>query len=152
MVVPVSPPARPQPTVFISYPHESEALRESVKQLADWLEQHGCTVLTDHPYRYRPSDVGWQAWMQHCIDKADTVLVVCTPKLKLRYERNAPVDEGGGATFEGMIVTQQLHDYAMRNTKFHPILPDDGGRYANIPTRYGRGGMVIDFRRATKTF
>lgn len=32
------------PTIFISYAHESEALRSSVKALADWLEERGCRV------------------------------------------------------------------------------------------------------------
>lgn len=130
----VSSGIRPQPTVFISYAHESDALCTSVKALADWLSNHGCMVLTDHAYRFRPPDVGWQAWMLDCIDKAETVLVVCTPKLKLRYEKNAPLDSGRGATYEGAIVTQHLYDNAMRNTKFYPILPDDLGREEDIPT------------------
>lgn len=33
-----------RPTVFISYAHESAALRLSVKALADWLGNHGCSV------------------------------------------------------------------------------------------------------------
>jgi hypothetical protein len=103
-----------------------------VKALADWLGHKGCNVLTDHAYQYRPPDVGWQAWMLGCIEKAETVLVVCTPKLKLRYEKNAPVDTGRGATYEGAIVTQHLYDNAMRNTKFFPILPEDG-REDDIP-------------------
>ena len=130
----VSSADHPQPTVFISYAHESDALRASVKALAGWLERRGCTVLTDHLYQYRPPDVGWQAWMLDCIEKAEIVLVICTPKLKLRYERNAPLDSGRGATYEGAIVTQHLYDNAMRNTKFFPILPDDGGREVDIPT------------------
>jgi hypothetical protein len=32
--------------------------------------------ITDHAYQYRPPDVGWQAWMLDCIEKAETVLVV----------------------------------------------------------------------------
>jgi acyl transferase domain-containing protein len=72
---------RQQPTVFISYAHESDALRGSVKELADWLGQQGCTVLTDHAYVHRPPQEGWQAWMLGCIAQAGTVLVVCTPKL-----------------------------------------------------------------------
>jgi hypothetical protein len=70
----------PSPTVFISYAHENEDLRASVKTRADWLSSHNCTVLTDHAYIHRPPEVGWQAWMLKCIGAADTVLVVCTPK------------------------------------------------------------------------
>lgn len=122
----------PSPTVFISYAHESEDLRASVKTLADWLGNHDCTVLTDHAYAYRPPEAGWLVWMLNCIEVADTVLVVCTPKLKARYDKNAAPDEGRGATYEGAIVTQHIYDNAMRNTKFFPILPDDG-QEDNIP-------------------
>ncbi|MBX3516760.1 MAG: TIR domain-containing protein [Rhodospirillales bacterium] len=120
------------PTVFISYAHESEALRVSVKALADWLAGRGCTLLTDHAHQFRPPDIGWQAWMLGCIQQADTVLVVCTPKLKARYEKTAEPETGRGATYEGAIVTQHIYDNAMRNTKFFPILPE-GGREDDIP-------------------
>ncbi|MGC1951775.1 MAG: toll/interleukin-1 receptor domain-containing protein, partial [Gammaproteobacteria bacterium] len=122
------------PTIFISYAHESEALRSSVKALADWLEERGCHVLSDHAYRYRPPAVGWQTWMHDCLHKAETVLVVCTPRLKLRYEKNEAPDTGLGATFEGAIVTQHLYASAMRNTKFFPVLTDIDGREVDIPT------------------
>ena len=62
--------------MFISYAHESEAFRDQVKDLADWLEERGCELLTDHPHRYRPPAEGWQAWMLGCIERADIVLVV----------------------------------------------------------------------------
>ncbi|HUL12505.1 MAG TPA: toll/interleukin-1 receptor domain-containing protein, partial [Methylococcaceae bacterium] len=121
--MPASPQTKQSPVVFISYAHESESLRASVKDLADWLGRNGCTVLTDHGYGYRPPPEGWQAWMQGCIDKADIVLVVCTPKLRARYEKTAAPDSGRGATYEGAIVTQHIYDAAMRNTKFYPVLP-----------------------------
>ena len=119
--------------MFISYAHESDALRASVASLAEWLGGHGCRVFTDHPYVDRPALEGWQAWMLGCIEQADTVLVVCTPKLKGRYEKTAAPDAGRGATYEGAIVTQRIYDDAMRNTKFFPILPD-GGAEDDIPT------------------
>lgn len=131
--MPASSQAPQPPTVFISYAHENETLRASVKALADWLGHRGCSILTDHRYVHRPPPEGWQAWMLTCIDKADTVLVVCTPKLKGRYEKSAAPDSGRGATYEGAIVTQHIYDDAMRNTKFFPILPDDGSE-DDVPT------------------
>ena len=110
-----------QPTVFISYAHESDALRASVKALAVWLSDRGCSVLTDHPYVHRPPERGWQTWMHDCLRKADVVLVVCTPKLKARYEKNEEPGTGFGATYEGAVVTQHIYDAAMRNTKFFPV-------------------------------
>lgn len=119
--------------MFISYAHESDALRASVAALSEWLRAHGCSVFTDHPFVDRPPPEGWQAWMLGCIDQAETVLVVCTPKLKGRYEKTAAPDAGWGATYEGAIVTQRIYDAVMRNTKFFPILPN-GGTEDDIPT------------------
>lgn len=126
-------PGPPPPTVFISYAHESDALRAAVKALADWLGQRGCAVLTDHAHIYRPPPEGWQVWMLACIARADVVLVVCTPMLKARYEKTASPDSGRGATYEGSIVTQHIYDAAMRNTKFFPILPE-AGAVDDVPT------------------
>ncbi|MGQ0591767.1 MAG: SEFIR domain-containing protein [Gammaproteobacteria bacterium] len=128
-----SAPSKQSPTVFISYAHESDALRASVAALGQWLVGHGCRVFTDHPYVDRPPPEGWLAWMLGCIEQADTVLVVCTPRLKGRYEKTAAPDAGRGATYEGAIVTQRIYDDVMRNTKFYPILPD-GGSEDDIPT------------------
>ena len=127
-----SPPDE-SPIVFISYAHESSALRAAVKSLADWLAARDCAVITDHPHIDRPPAEGWQAWMLDCIERADTVLIVCTPKLKARYEKTANPDTGRGATYEGAIVTQRIYDAAMRNTKFFPIVPD-GGSDGDVPT------------------
>jgi len=131
--MPDSAPSKQPPTLFISYAHESDALRTSVAALAQWLVGHGCRVFTDHPYIDRPPPEGWLAWMLGCIEQADTVLVVCTPRLKGRYEKTAAPDAGRGATYEGAIVTQRIYDDVMRNTKFFPILPD-GGSEDHIPT------------------
>lgn len=122
------------PVVFISYAHESRQFRESVRALADWLSQRGCAVLTDHPYEFCPPAEGWQVWMHGCISQADKVLVACTPKLRVGYEKTAPPpDAGRGSTYEGAIVTQHIYDQAMHNTKFYPVLPD-GGAERDIPT------------------
>jgi len=120
------------PIVFISYAHENDSLRVAVKTLADWLGQHGCKPLTDHAFGYRPPPEGWQAWMLGCIHQADIVLVVCTPKLRQRYEKTGDLDSGRGATYEGAIVTQHIYDDIMRNDKFYPILPDEGSE-SDIP-------------------
>ena len=120
------------PIVFISYAHENDSLRVAVKTLADWLGQHGCKPLTDHAFGYRPPPEGWQAWMLGCIHQADIVLVVCTPKLRQRYEKTGDLESGRGATYEGAIVTQHIYDDIMRNDKFYPILPDEGSE-SDIP-------------------
>ncbi len=120
------------PRVFISFAHESDEHRAIVRKLADWLTDHGVETITDHPYVDRPPPIGWPAWMQHSIEDASIVLVVCSPHLKLRYEKREEPGIGRGATFEGAIVTQEMYDNGQINTKSYPILPD-GGLYEHIP-------------------
>lgn len=114
------------PTVFISYAHEP-GLREQVKELADWLLEQGVQAITDHPYEHQAPEKGWTAWMQHWVEDADVVLVVCTPRYKALFEmRETPSDGGNGATWESAIITQLLYDAKLHNQRFHPVLPRDG--------------------------
>jgi hypothetical protein len=60
--------------------------------------------------------------MQQQIAEADIVLIVCTPAYRKRFEGLEEVGKGRGATFEGYIVLQELHDSSMLNKKFIPVL------------------------------
>lgn len=121
--------------VFISYAWESEAFKDSIWDLAGWLEANGegkLEVITDHLFANRPPSRGWPAWMQDEIKKADIVLIVCTPMYIDRFEKNDTTANGAGGTFEGIIITQSLYNAKLINNKFYPILPD-GGSVKNIP-------------------
>ena len=123
---------KPSIEVFISYAHESDALRQQVRSLSVWLQGQGVSVITDHVHEFLPPELGWQAWMQQSIEAADVVLAVCTPRYRLRYEKREDVSRGLGVTWEGAILTQGLYDSAMRNRKIYPILPA-GGDVADVP-------------------
>ncbi|MFN7820551.1 MAG: SEFIR domain-containing protein [Cyanobacteriota bacterium] len=125
--------ATPKPKVFISYAHEGD-LREGVGALAEWLRGNGVEPITDHPYRHRPPEIGWRAWMQHSIEAADVVLIVCSQRYKHLFEkREDPAASGGfGGTWESAIITSDLYDSRLSNTRFFPILPD-GGEHQHVP-------------------
>ena len=82
------------PIVFISYAHEG-SLSSKVKSLADWLISNGVQVITDHPYGNRPPKQGWRAWMQHSVEDADMVLIVCTHRYKNLFERRTKKTDDG---------------------------------------------------------
>ena len=114
------------PNVFISYAHEGD-LQRRVKELAEWLTGKGVQVITDHPYSNRPPEKGWRAWMQHNVEDADIVLIVCTERYKNLFEKREIPDEGGrGVTWESAIITDDLYHSKLLNQRFFPILPDDG--------------------------
>lgn len=114
------------PKVFISYAHEGD-ISNQVKELADWLTGNGVTAITDHPYANRPPAQGWRSWMQHSIEDADVVLIVCTERYKKLFERrNDNLDGGFGVTWESAIVTNEIYQSRLSNNRFFPILPDSG--------------------------
>ncbi|MFM7642593.1 MAG: SEFIR domain-containing protein [Cyanobium sp.] len=88
--------ATAKPKVFISYAHEGD-LRERVGDLAEWLRGNGVEPITDHPYRYRPPEKGWRAWMQHSIEAADVVLIVCSERYQHLFEKREDPAAGCGA-------------------------------------------------------
>lgn len=120
------------PCVFISYAWESDAFRESIRELAEWLRSRGCTVICDHDHPYQAPSEGWRTWMLQGLKKAEKVLVICTPKLKARYEKDELPEGGRGSTFEGAIVTASIYNNRMHNDKYCPVLPIGGGE-TDIP-------------------
>lgn len=126
--------ATPKPKVFISYAHEGK-LVDRVRELAEWLWVNGVEPITDHLYHHRPPDKGWRTWMQHSIEDADVVLIVCSERYKRLFEkREDPASRGGfGATWESAIITSDLYDSRLSNQRFFPILPDEG-EHQHVPT------------------
>jgi TIR domain len=120
-------------SVFISYAHESVEFRAEVRKLWVYLRDEGIQVIADFDHEIVPPRVGWPAWMQHGIEDAQIVLVVCSPKYKARFEKRAPPSEGHGVTWEGAILTAGLYDGGMRNNRFFPILPD-GMPHDSVPS------------------
>jgi hypothetical protein len=119
-------------TVFISYAHESPEFREKVRGLYIYLRANNVEVIADFDYEIVPPLKGWPAWMQHGIEDADVVIVVCSEKYKARYEKRAPASEGHGVTWEGAILTAGLYDSGMSNDRIYPILPD-GMPHSAVP-------------------
>ncbi len=118
------------PKVFISYSHDSEQHKASILALANRLCREGLDCTIDQYINGFPSE-GWQRWMETQIEYADFILVVCTPRYLKRF-RGLDNDGGRGSTFEGVVISQTLYDTYYRNTKFVPVLPDDGD-FDNVP-------------------
>lgn len=125
--------SKTNPIVFISYAHEGQ-LGERVRELAAYLTENGVQVLTDHPYRNRAPEKGWRTWMQHSIEDADLVLIVCTERYRKLFEKREIPDQGGrGVTWESAIITDDLYSSHLCNTRFYPVLPE-GGLDKHVPT------------------
>ena len=111
-------------TVFISYSHDSDAHRAFALSLANRLREDGLDCRIDQYVNGFPAE-GWQRWMENQIEQADYVLIVCTSRYLQRYRGQDP-GGGRGVNFEGVVISQTLYDHYYRNTKFIPVIPEQG--------------------------
>lgn len=113
-------PTMPQPTVFISYSHDSPEHQQRVLALAEQLRTDGVEAWIDQ-YTQDP-DEGWIRWMRSQVKQASRVLLVFTETYQRRFEGDEEEGKGLGATFEGVIVTQTLYESGGRTAKFRPVV------------------------------
>lgn len=116
--------------IFISYSHDSDTQHELVLALANQLRDDGLDCQIDQYINGFPPE-GWQRWMENQIEQADFVLLVCTATYLRRYRGQETVD-GYGVNFEGVVISQTLYDAYYRNTKFIPLLPENGS-FEHVP-------------------
>ncbi|HEX4956001.1 MAG TPA: TIR and AAA domain-containing protein, partial [Thermoanaerobaculia bacterium] len=120
------------PTVFVSYAHEpgNPAHGDRVLALADRLRNDGVPTQLDQYVGVPPK--GWQLWMEDEIEAADVVLVVATETYERRRRGREVPGKGLGVRWEGAIISQELYDNALHNTKFFAVIfePSDS---AHVP-------------------
>jgi hypothetical protein len=118
--------------IFISYSHDSTKHQQWVLRLSNRLREQGLDCQLDQYINGFPPQ-GWQRWMEKQIEQADFVLIICTPLYLQRYKGEAfATGLGKGVNFEGVVISQSLYDCYYRNTKFIPVIPDNGS-HNNIP-------------------
>ncbi|HRI59462.1 MAG TPA: toll/interleukin-1 receptor domain-containing protein, partial [Saprospiraceae bacterium] len=102
------------PTAFISYAWESDELKNWVKALATKLRGIGIDVKLDQ-WEVVPGDQ-MPHFMEKSVRENDFVLIICTPKYKVKSENRI-----GGVGYEGDIMTAEILQKS-NNRKFIPIL------------------------------
>lgn len=113
------------PKVFISYAWESDHLKEWVKNLAIQLRNNGIDAKLDQ-WEVIPGDQMPQ-FMEKSVRENDYVLLICTPKYKVKSENRI-----GGVGYEGDIMTAEVLQNATHR-KFIPIL-QSGDKNGSIPS------------------
>jgi hypothetical protein len=109
-----------KPRVFISYSHDSDEHIDRVLNLANTLRYDGVDANLDLYVESPPE--GWPRWMENQICEATYVLVVCTEIYYHRFAGREVPGHGLGATWEGAIITQELYESSLNNSKFIPVL------------------------------
>ena len=117
-------------SVFISYSQDSDEHNARVLELANRLRADGIDAVIDQ-YESSPAE-GWPKWMDRHIAKDDFVLVVCTETYYHRVMGDEEKGKGRGIKWESTLAYQHLYDNDSLNTRFIPILFEDG-KTENIP-------------------
>src|SRR4051812_2718870 len=105
------------PSVFLSYSWDSPEHKAWVNALGVRLRVDGIDAHWDE-FDTRLGDQLPQ-FMERAIRESDFVLVICTPKFKLRSDART-----GGVGYEGNIITAELLAFG-KERKFLPVLRGD---------------------------
>lgn len=122
------------PKVFISYAWENEDLKNWVKNLAIELRNNGIDAKLDQ-WDVIPGDQ-MPHFMEKSVRENDYVLLICTPKYKLKSENRI-----GGVGYEGDIMTAEVLQTS-NHRKFIPVL-QSGDKDVSIPS-WLKGKYFID--------
>lgn len=123
------------PTVFISYSHDSKEHEEWVLKIATNLMKHGVEVILDQWDLKLGSDLRF--FMEAGLSNANMVLCICSEE----YVKK--VDDGhGGAGYEGMIMTQPL--LTDSNQQFIIPIVRNNSSNQKVPKAFG-SKTYIDF-------
>ena len=120
------------PNVFISYSHDSSQHKEQVLELSDRLRDDGIDCNIDQYEEFSPPE-GWPRWTERQIEEVDFVLVVCSEIFLRRLMGEETPGIGRGARWEGNAIYQLLYNAGTLNTKFIPVLLENG-KPEHIPT------------------
>jgi hypothetical protein len=127
------------PKVFISYAWESDEVKQWVKNLATDLRNTGVDAKLDQ-WEVVPGDQ-MPHFMERSVKENDYVLIICTPKYKLKSENRI-----GGVGYEGDIMTAEVLQTS-NHRKFIPVL-QSGDKNASIPS-WLSGKYFIDLSNET---
>ena len=124
---------------FVSYSWENEEHKTWVREFAEKLRSDGVEVILDQ-WHLAPGDQLPQ-FMEKSIRDNDFVLIICTPKYKIKSDKR-----DGGVGYEGDIITSEV--FNQRNQrKFIPILC--AGEWSEASPSWLAGKYYIDLRGAS---
>lgn len=128
------------PTVFISYSHDSEKHKAWVLKLATNLRSHGVNAILDQWDLRLGTDLRF--FMENGLSSAALVLCICSKNYVQKVNVGA-----GGSGYEGMIMTQSL----LQNTNINYIIPivRNNDSLQKVPLALG-SKLYVDFSDDTQ--
>ncbi|HEX4264532.1 MAG TPA: methyltransferase domain-containing protein [Verrucomicrobiae bacterium] len=114
------------PKVFISYAHSSEAHKQTVANLVAVLRARGLIVAVDADVKepYGPEEQ-WPRWMKRQLAEADWVLLFFDKIYRRRFDGKEKPGKGRGASWEGLIITNEFYRNSGKNKRFVPLIANE---------------------------
>lgn len=112
------------PIVFISYSQDSASLADKILEFSNKLRREGIDTILDQ-YEESPPE-GWPRWMENSIDRAEYVLIIGSKGYLDKQTGKVPVGSGRGVKWESNIIYQKLYNADSLNSKFIPVVFDEG--------------------------
>ncbi|MEV6644235.1 TIR domain-containing protein [Amycolatopsis sp. NPDC051371] len=107
--------------VFVSYAHDDEAHKVAVRALAELLVHNGIDVDLDS--WAGPARKDWGSWATGCIENADFVLVVASPRYRHVGDGVVATSDNRGVQSEAALIRDLLHrDRAVWTAKLLPVV------------------------------
>ncbi len=126
------------PTAFVSYSWDSDQHCDWVRALATRLRGDGVDVKLDQ-WSVVPGD-NLPEFMERAVRENDFVLIVCTPRYKVKSDRRV-----GGTGYEGDIMTAEVFTTGNQR-KFIPILRE--GEWKEAAPSWLSGKFYVDLHGA----
>ncbi|MBI1332675.1 MAG: tetratricopeptide repeat protein [Armatimonadetes bacterium] len=125
------------PTAFISYSWDDDTHKDWVRELATRLRNDGVETILDQWHSVPGDQV--PHFMEQAVADNDFVVIICTPKYKVRAD-----ERKGAVAYEGDIITSEIL-YDENHRKFIPVIAS-GDKGTSLPI-YARGKYFIDLAR-----
>lgn len=123
------------PTVFISYSHDSDEHKSWVLKLASDLRSHGVDAILDQWDLRIGSDLRF--FMEQGLSAANLVICICSENYVAKYNSGS-----GGSGYEGSVMTQSLLQNAQQDYIISIVRNNSSDR--KVPTALG-SKLYIDF-------
>jgi hypothetical protein len=105
--------------VLISYRHESPEHSEQVLKLAQRLRADGIDARID---RFVPPPAeGWSCWMDNELEKANRVVVVCSPGYLKSAQGTADFGQGLGVSWEWFSIKREIYTNRGAGERITPV-------------------------------
>jgi SEFIR domain len=124
--------------VFISYTHDSDAHRESVRifaeKLVDDLKGTGIEVITDHDFPPGGPDIDFRRWSEQHADRCEILIPIFNATYRKCWDGEHPAGVRNGGTNEATVIAARVNTAGGALPFIRAVVFDEADK-SSIPSR-----------------